>query len=297
MSSTTPAANADWTVRRILDWTINHLRDKGSDSPRLDAEVLLAHAWNCPRIQLYTRYDIVVPDDVRARMRDLVKRRAAAEPVAYLVGRREFFSLDFEVRPGVFIPRPTTEMLVIEAIAFLKDRPAPRVLDLCTGSGCIAISIARHTPAATVFAIDRNPLAVEVATANAARHGVGDRVTVLEGDLFDPIADFAACDVIVTNPPYVRTDELPTLAADIRDHEPHLALDAGADGLDTFRRIIPELPARIVPGGLFLAEMDPQQVTAVTDMLNQTGAFGPVTPIADTDRQHRGLRAIRESNG
>ena len=222
MSTAAPPNPGEWTVRRVLEWTIGHLKERGSESPRLDAEVLLAHAWKCPRIQLYTRYDQPLPEDVRTTMRDLVKRRAACEPVAYLIGRREFFSLEFEVQPGVFIPRPDTETLVIEALRLMEPIPEPRVLDLCTGTGCIAVSIAHSRPACRVTAVDLNSVAVEIATRNAARHNVSERVRVLQGDLFAPLPGDGAFDLIVSNPPYVRDDELPDLMPDIREHEPHL---------------------------------------------------------------------------
>jgi release factor glutamine methyltransferase len=292
--STPPsAANDDWTVRRILDWTIGHLKERGSETPRLDAEVLLAHAWNCKRIQLYTRFDEAVPANVRSTMRELVKRRANAEPVAYLVGLREFFSLEFEIEPGIFIPRPTTELLIVDGLAFLKGRESPRVLELCTGSGCIAVTLAHQAAHARVDSVDINPLAVKVAGRNAERHAVSERVRVLEGDLFAPVANEPPYDLVVTNPPYVRTGEIPNLSADIRNHEPLLALDAGADGLDVIRRIVPELSRCLAPGGLFLLELSPRQVPEVTELLQATGFFPRVTPLKDLDRKDRALRAER----
>lgn len=293
MSASPPSTTGEeWTVRRVLDWTINHLKERGSDTPRLDAEVLLAHAWKCPRIQLYTRYDQILPADVRAAMRELVKRRAAAEPVAYLVGYREFFSLNFEVRPGIFIPRPETETLVMEALEFLKSQEAPRVLDLCTGSGCIAVSIAHEHPTALVTAVDLNPLAVEVATNNAARHGVADRVTILHGDLTAPVPAGETFDLIVSNPPYVREDEIPTLAPDIREHEPHLALTAGEDGLDVIRRLLVEIPPRLRHPGAVLIELSPEQGPAAVDLFSGAGLFSRVDLVRDLARVDRVLRAI-----
>lgn len=264
----TPAA---WTVRRVLDWTIGYLREHGSESPRLDAEVLLAHARNCKRIQLYTDYDALLPDDVRARMRELVKRRAAAEPVAYLVGHREFFSLEFEVNRDVLIPRPDTETLVVEALACLKGQEQPRVLDLGTGSGCIAVAIAVNHRGAQVTAVDVRDASLAVAARNAERHSVADRIAFRHGDLFAPLAPDRPFDLIVSNPPYVPTDEIDRLAPDVRDHEPRAALDGGADGLDVIRRIVGEAAAHLVPGGWLLLECSPDQTTRVTNLLSDAG--------------------------
>ena len=206
MSVTPPIPAGDvWTVRRILEWTIPHLKSHGSESPRLDAEILLAHARGCPRIQLYTNYDEPLTDTQRSTMRDLVKRRAAAEPVAYLVGHREFFSLDFQVTKDVLIPRPDTETLVVDAIEALKQQPAPRVLDIGTGSGCIAISLAVNCPNATVTAIDLSPAALDIARANADKHKIGDRIRWLCGDLFAPLVADEQFDLVVSNPPYIAS--------------------------------------------------------------------------------------------
>jgi release factor glutamine methyltransferase len=284
--------NDDWTVRRVLEWTIRHLQERGSDTPRLDAEVLLAHAWGCPRIQLYTRYDEPLPAEVRAAMRELVQRRAAAEPVAYLVGRREFFSLDFEVQPGVFIPRPSTETLVVEALKLMEPWDAPRILDLGTGSGCIAVTLAHTHPGATVTAVDLHPLAVEVARSNAARHDVAGRVTVLLGDLYAPLPPGETFDLVVSNPPYVREDELASLPPDVREHEPLLALSAGADGLDVVRRIAAGLSSRLrAPGGV-LIELSPEHASEAQLLLTGTGLFRTVDLVRDLDRVERVLRGV-----
>lgn len=293
MSASPRTTNDDWTVRRVLEWTIRHLQERGSDTPRLDAEILLAHAWGCPRIQLYTRYDDPLPAEVRASMRELVKRRAAAEPVAYLVGRREFFSLDFEVQPGVFIPRPSTETLVVEALTLMENRDAPRILDLCTGSGCIAVTLAHAHPGATVVAVDLNPLAVEVARRNAERHQVADRVTLLPGDLYAPLPPHETFDLIVSNPPYVRDDELASLPADVRDHEPALALTAGPDGLDVVRRIVAGLPSRLRDPGGVLIELSPEHAATAQELLAGVGLFRRVEVVRDLDRWERVLRGVR----
>jgi len=260
-----------WTVKRILDWTVQFLKERGSDTPRLDAEILLASARKCQRIQLYTQFDQPLSDDQRAVMRDLVKRRGAAEPVAYLVGHREFFSLDFDVRPGVFIPRPDTEILVLAALDVLKDRTSPQALELCSGSGCISVAIARNHPTVQITAVELSPQVIETTRSNVLKHQVDDRVAVLQGDLFSPLAAETRFDLIVSNPPYVQQGEIAGLAADIRDHEPHLALNGGEDGLDVIRRLVRESVARLKPGGWLMFELSPEQADAAVQLMNMAG--------------------------
>src|SRR5437870_2051637 len=165
-----------WTVLRLLTWTTDYLKSHGSESPRLDAEVLLAHARGCERIMLYAAFDEVVSDDVRTKFRELVKRRAEGVPVAYLVGKREFYSLSFRVTPEVLIPRPETEFVVVATLDALKEIQHPLVADVGTGSGAIAVAIAKHAPHARVVGIDINFAALAVARENAANHQVAERI-------------------------------------------------------------------------------------------------------------------------
>ena len=290
---TTPASDV-WTVRRILDWTIPHLKKHGSESPRLDAEILLAHARGCQRIQLYTHFDDPLTEPQRAAMRDLVKRRSAAEPVAYLVGHREFFGLDFAVTSDVLIPRPDTETLVIEAIDWLKQRSQPRVLDIGTGSGCIAISLAVNCRQAQVTAIDLSAAALAIAQQNAEKHGVTDRIRFLHGDLFAPLADNEQFDLIASNPPYITSAEMETLQPDVRLHEPHSALDGGPDGLDVIRRLIAAAPPHLAAGGSLLIEIDGAQADAVTQLLAANSHYEEIAVLKDLAKQPRVVRAVRK---
>lgn len=294
MSASSTSIDGPWTIRRVLEWTTGYLKERGSESPRLDAELLLAHARGCPRIQLYTAYDEPLPDAVRATMRELVQRRAAAEPVAYLIGQREFFSLPFHVTPAVLIPRPDTETLVMEALNVLKPCAAPAVLDLGTGSGCIAVALAVNLPTARITAVDLSNAALEVARRNAARHKVADRVQFLEGDLFEPLPAGARLDAIVSNPPYVRTGEIPELQTEVRLSEPHGALDGGEDGLDTIRRIVDNAPDWLVPGGALLIECSPEQAEAVHGLLERQGAYAAVGIRQDLSSQPRVVMARRK---
>jgi release factor glutamine methyltransferase len=268
--------NGPWTVARLLAWTLDHLQRSGLDSARLCAEILLAHAMRCERIHLYTRHDQVPDDDVLNVFRDLVRQAAAGQPIAYLTGVKEFFSLPLEVCAGVFIPRPETEILVERTIDLARKAASPlSILDLCTGSGCIAVCVARHLPTARVYASDVSETAVEVARHNAARHNVADHIEFRLGDLFEPWrpADRNGApdsprsfDVIVCNPPYVATAGAPVDRA-VRDFEPPAAVFAGADGLDIIRRILVETPLWLSAGGHLLLELEYDQSAAVRSLL------------------------------
>ncbi len=250
-----------WTVRRILEWTTAFFGRKQVDSPRLSAELLLAHVLAAPRIQLYTQYDRLLTENELTSYRALVTRAAEQEPIAYLTGRAHFFNLEFEVNRDVLIPRPDTETLVENVLQLTRHQAgleAPRVLDLCTGSGCIAIAIAQHRKTATVVATDLSEAAVNVARANVARLGLGERVIVEQGDLFEPLSklvDPRPFDLIVSNPPYIPTGQIESLDRSVRDYEPLAALDGGLDGLALHRRILTEAPSRLNPRGLVFLEI------------------------------------------
>lgn len=260
-----------WTIGKLLSWTEQFLHQKGLESPRLDAQILLAHAINCTRIDLYVNSEQPTEEGERTCFRELVKRRVAGEPVAYLVGHREFYKLTFRVTPDVLIPRPETEILVLEALDRLKGRDAPTMLDLGTGSGCIAISIAHQHPTIEVTAIDRSPAALDIARQNAEQHGVADRIRLLEGNLYEPLDAEARFGLIVSNPPYVTTDELAHLAPEVRDQEPRLALDGGTDGLDVLRPLIDTAPTWLEPDGYLMVEIGYQQGEAVRERFIATG--------------------------
>lgn len=259
-----------WTVGRLLTWTTEWLAGRGSDSPRLDAEVLLAAVRGCPRILLYTAFDEPVSDEQRSRFRDLVRRRGGGEPVAYLVGSREFFSLAFEVTPATLIPRPETEGLVIRVLDLWKQRATqtgPRIVDVGTGSGAIGVTLATRLAGATVLATDQSKAALAVAAANAERHGVADRVTCVASDLLDHPAAAGPWDFVVSNPPYVREDEFDGLPPDVRLHEPREALVAGPTGCELIARLLPQAAERLVPGGWLLIEVGPATATAAEQLV------------------------------
>ena len=291
VESTKPDVRSDdvWTVRRVMQWTIGHLEKHGSDTPRLDTEILLAHARGCQRIELYTHYDELLTDDERAVMRDLVQRRANAEPVAYLVRHREFFSLQFRVTPDVMIPRPETETLVMEALDLAK-LSQPRILDVGTGSGCIAIALAVNYPQAQITATDIHAPVLEVARDNAKRHAALDQIRLLQGDLFAPLETNEQFDIVISNPPYVAEAEFESLEAEVR-HEPRLALDGGPDGLNVVRPLIDDAPAHLANSGHLLLEISPEQASKVCDLLEVNGSYTDIELRNDLAGRIRVVRA------
>ena len=287
----------NWTVGRLLTWTTDYLKQHDSDSPRLDAEVLLADARECQRIDLYAAFDEVADERVRTKFREYVRRRALGEPVAYLVGYREFYSLSFRVTPDVLIPRPETEHLVVEVLDRLKEQgpsesPA-RVADVGTGSGAIAIAVAKHAPSCTVTAIDASPKALEVAASNAERHDVVDRITMAEGDLFSAVPAEAQFDVVASNPPYVSESEWGELSKTVRDFEPRAALVAGPDGDEIIKRLIPQAAERLRAGGWLLMEVSPMIEQRVRASIAEDGHFRPAQPAKDLSGAIRVVKAQR----
>lgn len=295
----------DWTVRKVLEWTTGHLKKHGSGTPRLDAEVLLAHARKCLRIQLYTQYDEVLSDEVRGVMRDLVQRRAQHEPVAYLVGEREFFSLPFFVSRDVLIPRPDTETLVIQVVECLKPMPTEdgtvppaenvRIADLCTGSGCVAVAIATQWPSASVVATDLSEKALAVAKSNIDRHGLAARIELRQGSLLDPLKSLPPFHVIASNPPYIPKAEIETLDPDVRRHEPHLALDGGVEGLDCLRPLIEQGANHLLPAGWMLLEFTPEQAAKLVSIAEASGHWSHIEVVKDLGQTPRILKLRKKS--
>ena len=288
-----PKTEEPWTLGRLLDWTARFLKEKGSESARLDAEVLLAHTLGCPRIQVYTRFEEVAGDDVRQRFRELVRKRVEGCPVAYLVGRKEFFSLPFEVGPAVLIPRPDTEELVVECLRLAKPLAEPMILDLGTGSGNIAVAVAGRHKGARVTAADLSPEALAVARRNAEKNGVAGRITFLEGDLFAPVPAGARFDFVVSNPPYIPTGDLPKLERGVRDYEPHRALDGGPDGFAVFERLVSGAPAYLKPDGYLIVEIGSPQEAGARARITAVSGYELGPTLKDGSGHPRVLRARR----
>lgn len=273
-------AERSWTVQDLLTWTEDYFRRLGLPTPRLDAELLLASALRAKRLDLYLGYHKLVEPDERARFRELVARRARREPVAYLTGEREFYSLAFCVNRDVLIPRPETEHVVEEALRVLHgvlcDAEPLRILDLGTGSGNLAVTLAVKLPAAHVDAVDLSRAALEVARTNAERHGVADRVALIAGDLFSPLGEpRPRYDAVVSNPPYVSREDYAALMDDVRLYEPQAALldtkSAGGDGCGYYRHIAQCAPAFLKPGGHLVLEVGRGQAIEVRSLLEGSG--------------------------
>jgi len=269
-----------WTIQKLLNWTSEYLTNKGVDSPRLSAELLLSHALGLKRIELYTQFDQQVPQEQLDLLHGLVKRAGLHEPVAYLTGKTEFYSLELDITADCLIPRPETELLVQRAIEFLRTRKGIQyICDLCTGSGCIAVSIAKNFPDAQITATDISAAALEAAARNIEKHKIKEKVCLLCGDLFEPIIkqlDVNQFDLIVCNPPYVSTAEYEKLDKNVKDYEPKSALYAGTDGLDVYRRIIEKVDEFLKPGAALMLEIGYAQGLAVRELLEQTGALAKI---------------------
>ena len=282
-----------WTVGRLLTWTTEWLGARDSDSPRLDAEVLLAHVRGCPRIALYTAFGTPVSDQERGRFRELVKRRGEGEPVAYLVGSREFFSLPFSVTKDVLVPRPETEGLGGRSIDLCKAAAAPRIIDVGTGSGAIAVTLATRLPKATIVATDISSAAIAVARANAEHHGVANRMTFVQCDLMSDPRAAGPWNVIVSNPPYVREDEFEALPRDVRLHEPRTALVSGPTGVEVVERLVAAALTALAPGGWLLVEIGPAVVAAAEAAIARQPGLLPEATLKDMAGLPRIVQARR----
>ncbi|PHQ31509.1 peptide chain release factor N(5)-glutamine methyltransferase [Rhodopirellula bahusiensis] len=274
-----------WTVMRLLEWTTDFFRKKGSESPRLDAEILLAHARGCQRIELYTQFDKVPEEEQRVAFRELVRRRGEGAPVAQLVGYREFYSISIRVDENVLVPRPETEHLVIEAIDQIKgrmsDRPNPMVLDIGTGSGAIAVAIAKSLPKTQVTAVDISLTALDIAKWNVENLKLSDRVALLQSDLFDGLEPDQTFDVICSNPPYISQSEYDELPTTVREFEPRGALLSGPDGTEIIARLLNDSVERLNDGGQLIIELSPMIAGACKTLAEQSGGYQEIHLIKD----------------
>jgi release factor glutamine methyltransferase len=260
-----------WSIKRVLTWAADDLKKRGNDTARLDAELLLGRVLRLDRIGLIMQSERPLAPQELSAFRELFKRRRAGEPVAYLLGEREFYGLALRVDARVLIPRPDTERLVEVALERTRERSMlGEALDLCTGSGCVAIAFARQRPTWSVTASDVSEGALAVARDNALRTGAIRNLRFVNGSLFEPHAG-RKLDLITANPPYIASAEMATLPIDVRSFEPHLALDGGADGLDLVRQIAELSPAHLTPGGLLALEIGWDQGPQTVEILRAQG--------------------------
>jgi len=273
-----------WTIREVLEWATEDFAARGIESPRLDAELLVAKALGIDRVGLYLDLNRPLVDRERSAIRPLVARRREREPVAYILGHRDFYGRRFSVTPEVLIPRPDTETLVEHALRCIPEDAACRVLDVGTGSGAIAVTLAAERLLAFVTATDISQAALEVAACNAERLGVEARVRFERADLLNGAEQY---DVIVSNPPYIAQSEIETLQAEIRDHEPIAALEAGEDGLDVVRALLPAAEPVTASGAQMLIEIGAGQAVSVVDFAAGRTAWQPVAVYPDLNRVER----------
>lgn len=283
-----------WTILNLIRWSEERFRKEGLDSPRLDAEVLLAKTLGMSRMGLYTHFDQPLQPAELAQFKKLIQRRLKREPVAYIIGEREFWSLRFKVTPDVLIPRPETEVLVHEALKVLspagEKKRSCRILEMGTGSGAISIALAKELPSASLVATDLSARALSLAEENARQNGVREQIHFLQGDLFDPLRKGWRFELIISNPPYIPQDRLPFLMPEVRDFEPRIALDGGKDGLAFFRRALPRVGEFLQPGSWFLAEIGEGQDRAVQQIAEENpelNSFDFVADLAGTKRVFR----------
>lgn len=290
----------EWTIKELLEWTQGYFRDHGIRDARLEAELLLAHVLGQNRVYLYANYDAPSNQPEREAYRTLIKRRVAGEPLAYIIGVKEFMSLEYSVGPQVLIPRPETELLVEEVINLVRGnensdnseewpdqapgmiRNAVRICDVGTGSGAIAVSLAYYLPQTCVFAVDLSAAALDIARTNALRHGVN--VEYLHGDLLGPLAGADQFDFIVANLPYIPEPEYLALERGIIEYEPREALLAGGDGLDFYRQLLPQAFELLSPGGYIIYEIGAGQGPAAQSLMDQFTEVELLSDLAGRDR-------------
>ena len=294
-----------WTIKRVLDWTSGYLERKGDEHPRLSAEWLLANVCGLSRVELYVNFDKPLEAGELDAMHAAIERRAAGEPLQYVTGEMPFRHIVLKCERGVLIPRPETEVLVdaalegVDAAAEKGDEEVGpvRVLEVGTGTGCIALSIASERPGTLVTATDLSPRAAELAARNREALGLEEAVDIIECDLASGVDPdlMGSFSVLVSNPPYIPTqvlrDEVP---AEVADYEPELALDGGDDGLDVFRRLLELAPAALVPGGMLAVELFEGALDAAADLVRTQGGWGVVEVREDLTRRPRVLVAVRE---
>lgn len=288
---------SDWTIQKLLNWITERFTQRGIESPRLSAELLLSYVLAMKRIELYTQFDKVVGKKQLDELHEFVERAGQGEPIAYLISKTEFYSLELDITSECMIPRPETELLVERAIEFLRTRSGKQfVCDLCTGSGCVAVAVGRNYATTEIIATDVCDAALKVAEKNIEKHGLKDRVKLLCGDLFDPIMpqlDVGKFDLIVCNPPYVSAPEFERLERGVRDYEPRVALFAGEDGLDIYRRICEKVDEFLKPDAALMLEVGYRQGRAVKELLEKAGCFNEITVEKDPHDNDRVVTAKR----
>ncbi len=289
-----------WTILRILEWTTAYFKSHHLEQPRAAAEILLAHALCVGRVDLYVQYDRCLEVEELGLFKGFIRRRIQREPVAYIVGKKEFWSMDLKVTPDVLIPRPETETLVEAALKIIRTKPrqaSMKMLDLGTGSGAIVLAMASERPDQSFYAVDRSEKALAIARYNAQTHELDEVITFLQGNWFDPVRDRKRYfDVIVSNPPYIASHEFEDLPPEITQYEPREALEGGPDGLDEIRLIIKHASDHLVPGGWLLFEIGHDQWVAVDGLISAAKTYSDWAVIKDYSGHDRVVKAKTTRN-
>lgn len=286
--------NGKITVAAALRDAVTSLSLKKSiTTPRLDAEVLLCHILNCERIDLVINSNKALDKKSASLFCEYIKRRAKNEPVSYIIKTKEFMSLEFLIDEGILIPRPDTEILVEEIIKFYKDKPA-KIMDLCTGSGAIAVSLAHYLKNASLTAVDKYDICLKITKKNAIKHNVDKRINIIKKDVLEPLNIDGDFDCIVSNPPYIKSDVLTTLPDDVKDYEPIYALDGGSDGLIFYKKITDFAKSKLKSGGILAYEIGYDQAESVKEIIKKTNSFKEIKIINDLSGLNRVIIANKE---
>ncbi|MBU1027153.1 MAG: peptide chain release factor N(5)-glutamine methyltransferase [Candidatus Margulisbacteria bacterium] len=279
-----------WTISKILDWTTDYFKKYDIEWPHLEAEILLAHALNCKRIELYTKYEKNLSAAELDKFKQMIKRRSQHEPIAYITGYKSFMSLEFYVNRSVLIPRPETEELVETIISLIKTNSnLTTIADIGTGSGVIAITLAKYLKDINVIAIDSSTEALQVAQKNSQTHQVDQRCQLVNGHLLEPLQE--KVDLIVSNPPYIPSSVIEELPNDVKDWEPKQALDGGPNGLDYIRNLIENAPAYLKPGGFLFLEIGYDQGEKVSGITAACNKYQSFEILKDSNNHDRVLKA------
>ncbi len=289
-----------WTIRDLLKVTADYLKEKEIESPRLSAEILLAHQLNTNRIKLYLNFDQPLNEKEISGYRSLIRRRLSREPIQYITGVQEFWSMEFIVGPHVLIPRPESEVLVEQAISLCKERGIPenhglRILDLGTGCGTLAVALAQELQTASIWASDISGEALNFAGLNAKKHGLEERIEFRPGDMWQPFVDQGfTFDVILSNPPYIASEDLDSLPREVRDYEPRLALDGHEEGMFYIKKILLGGADYLKPGGWILLEMDPEQTPKALRLIEESDRYKEEKRVKDYSHRYRVVMAQKK---
>lgn len=288
-----------WTILRLLNWTSQYFSENGIENPRLDAEVLLAHSLRTNRLRLYLNYDKPILKGELREYKKLIKRRIRREPLQYITGYQEFWSLNLKVTKGVLIPRPETEILVEEALKTFPQNESfdktINILELGTGSGAVAIALAKELQRGSIVATDISDIAIKTARENAKVHGLEEQITFLKGSLFEPVRErIGTFNLVISNPPYIPIEDFRDIQPEVRDFEPRISLNGGKEGLKFYRQIFSQIGRYLAKDGWVILELGKGQAEKVTRLIELTGEFNPTSIVKDFSGIERVVKAQKK---